>query len=137
MDLPDLTMRERMEVAKRLPKITQAYRRQSRTDALLVRLSALIEEMREHRDGEQARAMDRLRSEAECLAELAQMGVTFGAPVKTSETGCTGCVWHAENTTEDRSDGGVASALLSWVREGYLGKPKNVVLHPVIALNVD
>jgi hypothetical protein len=125
-----MDMKRKMEIRKNLPKITQTYLRLRATEEREDRWLDRIERQAEHADGEQARVMENLRSEAESLAELAQMGVTFGAPVKPSETGCTGCVWHAENTTEDRSDGGVASALLSWVREGYLGDPKNVVLHP-------
>lgn len=126
-----LAFARKMEIRKNLPKITQRYLRLTSVEHAYERLATANEDMREHADGEPNRIRDQIRTEAEYVAELAQMGVTFGAPVEAE--GCLTCIWHAENPTEDRSDGGNASAIVRWVREGYLGDPKNVVLHPVKA----
>ena len=72
------------------------------------------------------------RRDAVTLAALVAQGVTIGEPVQP-RNGCTGCVWHAVNTTEDREDGGRLSALKDWIGDGRLGRPENVVLHPVLS----
>lgn len=75
---------------------------------------------------------ERAQRDAVTLVELLAGGVTIGAPVEADSSGCGSCVWHAENVTEDRSDGGVIGAIRYWIDEGYLGEPANIVLHPVI-----
>jgi hypothetical protein len=78
-------------------------------------------------------AFNDARHDAVTLAALVAKGVTIGEPVVTRDSGCSSCVWHAVNTTEDRQDGGHLSAVKSWIADGYLGKPENVVLHPVMS----
>jgi hypothetical protein len=71
------------------------------------------------------------RQDAERLASIVALGVTFGDPIDPQPSGCSSCIWHVESKDGQYEDGGTASAILSWIKEGYLGDPNNLVLRPV------
>ena len=71
------------------------------------------------------------RQEALAVRKILDLGVRMGDPVVTQPNACTNCVWHVVNTETRDQDGGLASSILGWLEDGYLGDPASCVLHPV------
>lgn len=65
--------------------------------------------------------MEYARQEARAVASLIALGVEIREePVETEQVGCTGCTFHAFDAKDEELDGGSASSLLGWIRDGYM-----------------
>lgn len=62
-----------------------------------------------------------ITQEKAALEKFTAAGVILGADATESRrSGCTFCQWHAFDTSGEELDGGTASALWGWYRDGYI-----------------